>query len=133
MEIRYTDKREFTEKQTEELFLSVNWESGKHPERLYKALQSCETVFTAWDGERLVGLVNAIDDGGMTAYVHYLLVHPDYRGAGIGRKLMEMMKRRYEDFPYLFLVAENPPLIGYYEGMGFSRQGEASVMSINKR
>lgn len=133
MEIRYTDKRGFTETQTEELFLSVNWASGKHPGRLYKALQNCETVFTAWDGERLVGLANAIDDGGMTAYVHYLLVHPDYQGAGIGRELTEMMKRRYEDFLYLFLVAENPPLVGYYEGLGFTKQGEASVMSINKR
>lgn len=133
MEIRYTDKREFTEKQAEELFLSVNWASGKHPERLYKVLQSCETVFTAWDGERLVGLANAIDDGGMTAYIHYLLVRPEYQGAGIGRELTEMMKHRYEDFLYLFLVAENPPLVGYYEGLGFTKQSEASVMSINKK
>ncbi len=133
MKIRFTDKREFTEKQTEELFLSVNWVSGKYPERLYKALQSCETVFTAWDGERLVGLANAIDDGGMAAYVHYLLVHPDYQGAGIGRELTEMMKRRYEDFPYLFLVAENPPLVGYYEGLGFTKQGGTSVMAISKK
>lgn len=133
MEILYTDKREFTEKQAEELFLSVNWASGKHPERLYKALQSCETVFTAWDGERLVGLANAIDDGAMTAYVHYLLVHPEYQGAGIGRELTEMMKRRYEDFLYLFLVAENPPLIGYYEGLGFMKLSESSVMAISKK
>ncbi|MBD5383469.1 MAG: GNAT family N-acetyltransferase [Ruminococcaceae bacterium] len=133
MEIRYTDKREFTEKQTEELFLSVNWASGKYPERLYKALQSCETVFTAWDGERLVGLANAIDDGGMTAYVHYLLVHPDYQGAGVGKELIDLMKRRYEDFLYLFLVAENPPLVGYYEGLGFTKQNETSVMVINRK
>jgi len=133
MEIRYTDKREFTEKQTEELFLSVNWVSGKYPEQLYKALQSCETVFTAWDGEQLVGLANAIDDGGMTAYVHYLLVQPDYQGTGIGRELMEMMKRHYEDFLYLFLVAENPPLVGYYEGLGFTKQNGTSVMAISKK
>lgn len=133
MDIRYTIERAFTEKQTEELFLSVGWVSGKYPERLYKALQSCETVFTAWDGERLVGLANAIDDGAMTAYVHYLLVHPDYQGAGIGRELTELMKRRYEDFPYLFLVAESPPLVGYYEGLGFMKLGESGVMAISKK
>lgn len=133
MEIKYTDKREFTEKQAEKLFLSVNWASGKHPEQLYKALMNCETVFTAWDGDKLVGLANAIDDGSMTAYVHYLLVDPDYQGAGIGKELMKMIKRRYEDFLYLFLVAENPPLVGYYEGLGFTRENGKSVMSINKR
>lgn len=133
MKIRYTEQRNFTAKQTEELFLSVNWESGKYPEQLYKALQSCETVYTAWDGERLVGLANAIDDGGMTAYVHYLLVHPDYQGAGIGRELTEMMKQHYKDFRYLFLAAENPPLIGYYEKLGFEKSGEKSIMAITKK
>ncbi len=133
MSINYTDKREFTEKQAEELFLSVEWASGKYPERLYKALQNCETVYTAWDGERLVGLANAIDDGAMTAYVHYLLVHPDYQGKGIGRELMELMKLHYADFPYFFLVAENPPLVGYYEALGFAKENNTGVMAINKK
>lgn len=31
------------------------------PERLKKALDHCETVYTAWYGKQLVGLVNAID------------------------------------------------------------------------
>ncbi len=133
MNIRYTDERDFTERQAEELFLSVNWESGKRPARLFKALQNCECVFTAWDGERLVGLANAIDDGAMAAYIHYLLVRPEYQGAGIGSKLLELMKKRYEDFLYLFLVAENPPLVEYYERLGFEKIGERSVMAINKR
>ena len=133
MEIRYTDKRGFSEKEAEELFLSVNWESGKRPARLYKALQNCESVFTAWDGERLVGLANAIDDGAMTAYVHYLLVRPEYQGAGIGSELLTLVKKRYKDFPYLFLVAENPPLVGYYEKQGFEKIGERSVMAISKK
>lgn len=133
MDIRYTDKREFSERQLEELFLSVNWESGNHPARLYNALQNCESVFTAWDGERLVGLANAIDDGAMTAYVHYLLVRPEYQCAGIGSELLEMIKKRYKDFLYLFLVAENPPLVAYYEKQGFEKIGERSVMAISKK
>lgn len=50
MSISYTDERRFTAKQLKQLFLSVNWESGKFPEKLKKALDNCETVFTAWDG-----------------------------------------------------------------------------------
>ncbi|MBD5435601.1 MAG: GNAT family N-acetyltransferase [Treponema sp.] len=133
MDIRYTDKREFSEKQVEELFLSVNWESGKHPARLYKALQNCESVFTAWDGGRLVALANAIDDGAMTAYVHYLLVRPEYQCAGIGSELLTLVKKRYKDFLCLFLVAENPSLVEYYEKQGFEKIGGRSVMAISKK
>lgn len=50
MSVRYTDERSFTSEQLEKLFLSVDWESGKYPERLKKALDNCGTVFTAWNG-----------------------------------------------------------------------------------
>ena len=71
-------KKIFTAEQIEELFLSVKWISGKYPDRLYRALLNSSTVITAWDNKRLVGLVRVLDDGGMVAYIHYVLVHPDY-------------------------------------------------------
>ncbi len=76
MALFYNDTREFSPEALEELFLSVQWESGNHPERLAKALRRYGAVFSAWDGSRLAGLIAAMDDGTMTAYVHYLLVHP---------------------------------------------------------
>lgn len=79
MSIRYTDERSFTSGQLEKLFLSVDWESEKYLERLKKALDNCGTVLSAWDGGELVGLANAVDDGKMTANVHYLLLAPEYQ------------------------------------------------------
>lgn len=128
MTIRYTNARSFTTDQLERLFLSVKWESGKHPERLYRALQNCETVFTAWDGENLVGLISAIDDGEIAAYVHYLLVDPDYQGIGLGKALLNIVKEKYKNYLHFFLVAEHKGLIEYYERMGFEQQPEATVM-----
>ena len=40
MNIEYRETKDFTEKEIEELFLSVNWLSGKYPSRLIKALKS---------------------------------------------------------------------------------------------
>ena len=128
MSIRYTDERSFTAEQLERLFLSVDWESGKYPERLKKALDNCGTVFTAWDGEELVGLANGIDDGEMTAYVHYLLVAPEYQGQGIATHLLELMKKKYSSCLHFFLVAEHKELVGFYEKQGFKEQTETSVM-----
>lgn len=56
MEIKYTEDKNFTMEQTENLFLSVGWVSGQYSERLYKALMNSSTVITAWDGDRLVGV-----------------------------------------------------------------------------
>ena len=74
MGITYTDEKKFTKEQTQQLFRSVGWVSGKYPERLYKALMGSSTVFSAWDGDRLVGLVRVLDDTEMVAYMHYVLV-----------------------------------------------------------
>ena len=105
MALFYNDTREFSPEALEELFLSVQWESGNHPERLAKALRRYGAVFSAWDGSRLAGLVAAMDDGTMTAYVHYLLVHSRYQGCGIGSWLLGMCKRRYAGYLRIVLTS----------------------------
>ena len=87
-----------------ELFLSVDWLSANYPERLKKALDNSETVFTGWDGKQLVGLVNAIDDAELTAYVPYLCVNPSYPGNGIGKCLLDRIKEKYRNYLYIILI-----------------------------
>ncbi len=119
MKIIYTDKREFSANDIRALFQSVDWLSANYPERVKKALDNCETVFTAWEGEHLVGLINAIDDSELTAYVHYLCVNPLYQGHGIGRELLSRIKEKYSKYLYIILIAENEQLIKYYSQNGF--------------
>lgn len=119
MSIIYTDIKNYTSKDLQELFQSVGWLSANYPERLKKALDNSETVFTVWDDEKLVGLVNAIDDSELTAYVHYLCVNPVYKGQGIGKELLQRIKEKYKDFLYIILIAENEALVKYYSQNGF--------------
>ena len=98
MNIQYTEKKIFTAEQVEELFLSVKWISGKYPDRLYRALLNSSTVITAWDNKRLVGLVRVLDDGGMVAYIHYVLVHPDYHKNGIAGTMIKQVKEKYKNY-----------------------------------
>lgn len=56
MMIVYSEKR-YSVDDLKQLFQSVNWLSANYPDRLKKALDNCETVFTAWDGKKLVGLI----------------------------------------------------------------------------
>jgi len=113
-----------------DLFLSVEWASGNFPDKLAVAMNNSGTVFTAWHGDKLVGLVNALDDKIMTAYVHYLLVHPDYQGKGIGKELIRMIREKYTNYLRIVLVTDNKE-IGFYEHCGFdSVKNECSPMFI---
>ena len=92
--LKFTEEKIFTQTQIQQLFLSVNWVSGNYPERLYKALMNSSTVLTAWDDNKLVGLIRVLDDTEMLAQIHYVLVHPDYQGQGIAGKMLEYIKKK---------------------------------------
>jgi len=128
--ITYKIDKIFQEKELKDLFSSVNWLSANYADRLVKALQNSETVISAWDDEKLVGLINAIDDGELTAYAHYLLVNPEYQKMGIGRELLERLKKKYEGYLYLILIAENKDVQHFYEKMGFTAEENATPMVI---
>ena len=114
MEIAYKDIHEFSKEELEDLFLSVEWSSGHFPDKLVIAMHNFSTVYSAWDGDKLVGMVCAMDDGIMTAYIHYMLVRPEYHQQGIGHKLLEMMKEHYKSYLRIALIAYNEEL-GFYE------------------
>jgi len=127
--IVYKDIQEFEPAQLQALFLSVGWSSGHYPERLAAAMKRYGSVFTGWDGDKLVGLISAMDDGGMTAYIHYMLVDPAYQGQGIGAALLEKAKEHYKDYLRVLLVAYDDEM-GFYEHCGFSAGKNKTVMEI---
>lgn len=129
MPITYKDTHDFDKKDLQDLFLSVEWSSGHYPDKLALAMQNFKTVYTAWDNSKLIGLICAMDDGIMTAYIHYLLINPSYQGMGIGKQLVEKMKSKYKDYLRIVLVAYDDE-IGFYEACGFKKPDNASPMFI---
>ena len=106
MDITYTTERDFTKDDVRRLFASVGWVSADYPNHLHAALMGSSMVFSAWAGGRLAGLVRVLDDGSMTAYVHYVLVDPEYQGHGIAGHLMTMVKDHYKDYLYVEVMPE---------------------------
>lgn len=129
MTITYRDKKEFTQEDLRDLFLSVEWSSGHYPDKLAAAMKNYGTVYTAWEGDKLIGLISTMDDGVMTAYIHYLLVRPEYQGRGIGRELVRLTTERYKDYLRVLLVAYDSE-IDFYERCGFTTGKDKTVMFI---
>ena len=129
MSIIYKDIHDFKKDDLEELFLSVEWSSGHFPDRLVVAMKNFHTVYSAWDGDKLVGMICAMDDGIMNAYVHYLLVNPAYHGQTIGRTLVSMVKEHYKDYLRIAVIAYDDEL-HFYSDCGFVKSKDASPMFI---
>ena len=129
--ITYSETHDFTSADLESLFLSVEWSSGHYPDKLVQAMRGFQTVISAWDSDKLVGMVCAMDDTIMTAYVHYLLVRPEYQDKGIGRELVSKVKEKYKDYLRIVVVADDKE-IQFSEHCGFVKSEDASPMFITE-
>ena len=127
--IDYSDQKEFTKEELERLFLSVDWSSGHFPDKLVVAMRNYKAVYSAWDGDKLVGLISVMDDGIMNAYVHYLLVVPEYQGLSIGKELVSRVKDCYKDYMRICVIAYDTA-IEFYKRCGFEVSEGCSAMCI---
>ena len=132
MEIKYKEEKEFTEQQLKALFLSVHWESAKYADKLVKAMKNSSVVISAWYDDRLIGLIRSLDDGITTAFVHYLLVDPEFQKYHIGGTLMQKLLAHYDDYLYIKIMPSDPTVKPFYEKYGFVEYDNYSAMEIKR-
>jgi GNAT superfamily N-acetyltransferase len=69
--------------------IAAFWAQGRSLEDLATALGHSQAVIGVWDDEILVGFARATSDGVYRATIWDVVIHPDYRGGGLGRKLVQ--------------------------------------------
>ena len=128
--ITYKEIKDFKEKDIEELFLSVAWESANFKERIVEGLRNSSFVLSAWDEDKLVGLIRALDDGTTFACIHYFLVNPAYQGYHIGHELLTRLLDHYKDILYIKVIAANQKVVPFYEKYGFKKYDYYTGLAI---
>ncbi len=129
--IKYERKKDIPKDQVIALYKSVDWSSAEKPDLLLKALMNSHAVVTAWDGERLIGLGNAISDGYLVVYYPHLVVHPEYQGNGIGTEIVKSLQKKYHDFHQQSIIADGKA-IEFYKKSGFVEAGSCQSLWIYK-
>lgn len=111
------------------LYRANGWSSAEKPEKLLPALKNSDALVTVRISGKLVGIGNAISDGHLVVYYPHLLVHPDHKGKGIGRAMMQCLQQKYASFHQQMLTAD-ADAAGFYESLGFERAGKTVPMWI---
>lgn len=65
------------------------------------------------------GLARVLDDSELVAFVHYVLVHPEYQGQKIAGNMVEYIRDKYKNYLYIEGMPEDSKNVAFYERHGF--------------
>lgn len=114
------------------LKLGSFWAQERSADDLSIAIANSEPVVSVWDGEQLVGFARAISDGIYRATVWDVVIHPDYRGAGLGRKLVEtvLSHPRMNRVERVYLMTTHQQR--FYERIGMKCNSSTTMVLYNQ-
>ena len=114
------------------LYDSVGWSAYTcEPDRLERVVAASLSVFTAWDGSHLVGLLRAVGDGETILYVQDLLVAPAWQRRGIGRRLMGTCLKAYPHVRQKVLLTDHTEgNLAFYRACGFIPSGDYGCTAL---
>ncbi len=107
---------------------SAFWACDRTLEGWAIALRHSHPIISAWDQDRLIGFGRATSDGIYRATIWDVAIDNDYRGEGLGRKLVQTLLAH----PHMNRV-ERVSLMtthqhSFYEGIGFERNTSTAMV-----
>ena len=135
-QIRICDRQAQVDlKQLQELFnLTAFWAQNRPIEDLAVAIANSDPVISLWDEDRLIGFSRATSDCVYRATIWDVAIHPDYRGLGLGRKMIETLLNhpRVSRVERVYLMTTYQQ--GFYLRLGFEYPNPSTSMVLhNKR
>ncbi|MCT7982051.1 GNAT family N-acetyltransferase [Laspinema sp. A4] len=133
--IQFRDRKEDVDiQQLKRLFeLTAFWARERKIEDLAIAIANSDPVITVWEGERLIGLARATSDGIYRATIWDVIIHPEYQGVGLGRKLVETLLShpRMNRVERVYLMTTHQQR--FYERIGFEENSTTTMVLYNNK
>jgi N-acetylglutamate synthase-like GNAT family acetyltransferase len=89
-------------------------------------------VISVWNDPDLIGFARATSDGIYRATIWDVVIHPDYQGAGLGRKLVQTVlshpKLYRVERVYLMTTQQQT----FYEKIGFEANSSTTMVLHNQ-
>ncbi|GAC1522974.1 MAG: GNAT family N-acetyltransferase [Chloroflexota bacterium] len=87
--------------------------------RLQRMYDHSPLVLTAWDGDRLVGILRGWSDEGFVGYIADLAVDPAYQRSGIGKRLRDLAIETSAEVQFALRAAD--AAAHYYDHVGWTK------------
>ena len=129
-----TDRHRVDVSQVQHLLtIGAFWASQRTLSDLETAIQHSEPVVTAWDGERLIGFARATSDRVYRAVLWDVVIHPEYRGQGLGRTLVTTLLAHpsINQVERVYLMTSSQQ--GFYERLGFTENLTTTMVLFNRQ
>jgi ribosomal protein S18 acetylase RimI-like enzyme len=95
-----------------------------------------DRVWVCEDGDRIIGFLLAMHRDQTTAQFRYFYLEPEYRGIGLGNKLMQLfmdfLKEKNYQFVYLWTTNEQMAATKLYQRYGFELAEEKDSNAFGK-
>jgi N-acetylglutamate synthase-like GNAT family acetyltransferase len=97
------------------------------------AIANSNPVITVWDGKKLIGHARATSDVVYRATIWDVVIDPDYRGTGLGRKLVQtvLAHPRVCNVERVYLMTSLQQK--FYEHIGFELNLSTTLVLNNQR
>lgn len=112
-------QREIPAEAVLELYRAEGWWPERTAEQVRGVLRVAPAV-GAWHGRDLIGFARAVTDGILRAYVEDVIVSPEWRGNGVGRRLLAGLVEQLQPIPVVTLFCSER-LVPHYEASSFRR------------
>ena len=127
-----TQKEKIDLYQLQKLFkLGAFWAQERTRSDLKTAIANSNPVVSIWDGERLIGFARATSDGVYRAAIWDVVVHPEYRGLGLGGKLVEtvLSHPQVNQVERVYLTTTHQQ--NFYKKIGFEYNDTTTMVLYN--
>ncbi|TAH60132.1 MAG: N-acetyltransferase [Gottschalkiaceae bacterium] len=116
------------------LYNDVEWHAYTADKiNLKKAIDNSLKVVTAWDDEKLVGLIRVVGDGHTIIYIQDILILKSYQEQGIGSKLLKLILEKYKSIRQIVLMTEQTEkTVGFYQKNGMAKVDDYNGVAFVK-
>ena len=132
--IQFCDRKSVVDlTQLQALFkLGAFWAIERKIEDLNIAIENSEPVISVWDSQKLIGFARATSDGIYRATIWDVVIDPEYRGAGLGRKLVQtvLSHPRMNRVEKVYLTTTHRQ--SFYERIGFEVNLSSTMVLYNQ-
>lgn len=112
----------------------VGWPNPPSPETHLRILKQSHAIVLAWndESERVVGFINAVSDGVLSAYIPLLEVLPEFQKRGIGSELVRRILRSYEDYYMIDLMCDKDT-VKFYARFGMKEINGMMIRNFERQ